>query len=507
MEVIFQKLLIFLICFNFTNNYILIPFDISIVNINKKKIEIQNDILSLKYYEEPYTNLTLGDPQQTIKMLLALDQNEIIIKDSDFNSSLSKSYKINRIDDEKYICNETFNLFTINSLKELNEYFHKDKNKRKIFQQNNTNFYKNVKFVHLNISNYKYLENEDEMPRDTLDKLLSFNYGILGLRLRNKNTNLSPQFIKSLKETESINASIFTFLFNKESNDEHYGYLLIGDKFIDSEKEFEETNKTYFGLRDGKLSWDLRTDTIYSKAKDDSKDVSNYKEKNIVVELYLERSYSLGNHNYKDFIEAVFFNDLVEKKVCSYQKMLADQSFGTYACDSKSKIFIDYYNNKFPDLIFYNENIGEEFILTKKDLFFYNNYNKSDTNLYFMIYFSTVYISKWMLGRPFLEKFRLSFDLGNSEILYHKKKISDEEEERSKIINGGDNENTNFSTALKVILIIVLVLIIFFLGFLFHRLITRMPRKKKANELEDGFDYTEKNEKLNKNNVGINNDE
>ena len=187
--------------------------------------------------------------------------------------------------------------------------------------------------------------------------------------------------------------------------------------------------------------------------------------------------------------------------------MLADQSFGTYACDSKSKIFIDYYNNKFPDLIFYNENIGEEFILTKKELFFYNNYNKSDTNLYFMIYFSTVYISKWMLGRPFLEKFRLSFDLGNSEILYHKKKISNEEEERNKIINGGDNENTNFSTALKVILIIVLVLIIFFLGFLFHRLITRMPRKKKANELEDGFDYTEKNEKLNKNNVGINNDE
>ena len=503
MEVFFLNVFIILICFNIINNYILIPFDISIVNAHKKK-DIANDILSLKYCEEPYINLTLGDPQQTIKMLLYLNQFEIIIKDSDYNSKLSNTFKIHRIDDEKYICNETFNFFTLNSSKELNEFIHKDKKDKEIIQKNNIKVYQNVKFVHLNISNNIYLE--DEMLQDDLDKLILFNYGILGLRLKNTNTNLKPLFVKGLKEINGINASIFTFLFNKENNDDHYGYLLIGDKYIDTEKEFEETNKTIFGMRDGTLTWDLRTETIYSRAKDYSKDVSLFKEKNINVELYFEKSYCLGDHNYKDFIDTIFFNDLVEKKVCNYQKMLVDEAFGTYVCDSKSKIFLDYYNNKFPDLVFQNERIGNELILTKKDLFFYNNYNKSDTKIYFMIYFSIASPRKWKLGRQFLEKYRLSFDMDKSEIMYHKKLFTEEDQEKKNNENN-NNGNNSFSIVIKVIIIIVLIIIIFFLGFLFHKLITKMPRKKKANELEEDFDYDEKNDNLDKENIGINNNE
>ena len=175
--------------------------------------------------------------------------------------------------------------------------------------------------------------------------------------------------------------------------------------------------------------------------------------------------------------------------------MSIDTSFGTYVCDSKSDIFLDYYNNKFPNLVFHNEKIGDEFILTKKDLFFYNDYNKSDTNIYFMIYFSYIYTKKWMLGRPFLEKYRLSFNIDASEIMYHKKKYIDDDEE---IVDVNNNNNENYekdNTIIKVIVIVVLVIIIFFLGFFLHKLITKIPRKKKANELDDDFDYTEKNDK------------
>ena len=71
------------------------------------------------------------------------------------------------------------------------------------------------------------------------------------------------------------------------------------------------------------------------------------------MELNLEKSYFLGSHNYKEFIETVFFNELVEKKVCQYQKMLFDECFGTYVCDSKSELFLDYLytpSNLFPFL-------------------------------------------------------------------------------------------------------------------------------------------------------------
>ena len=78
--------------------------------------------------------------------------------------------------------------------------------------------------------------------------------------------------------------------------------------------------------------------------------------------------------------------------------------------------------------------------------------------------------------------------MDTSEIIYHKKRISDEDEDK-----GINNENYQDDyKILKIILIVILVLIIFFLGFLCHKFITKIPRKQKANELDDDFDYTTK---------------
>ena len=65
-------------------------------------------------------------------------------------------------------------------------------------------------------------------------------------------------------------------------------------------------------------------------------------------------------------------------------------------------------NNSFPDLILAHKELEENFILTKNDLFSFNNFNKSDTHLYFLIMFanskSKEYIFHWILGIPFLKK-------------------------------------------------------------------------------------------------------
>ena len=168
-------------------------------------------------------------------------------------------------------------------------------------------------------------------------------------------------------------------------------------------------------------------------------------------------------------------------------------------CNSKSKLFIEYYNNIFPDLVLKCYNL-EDLILTKKDLFFYNEYNKSDTNIYFLIYFSTIYTTSWMMGRSFLEKYRFSFNHDTSFIMYHKRKFVDEKDE-NKIIK----QNYIKNKIIKIIIIIILVLIIFLLGFLFHKLITKIPRKQKANELDDDFDYSISKDKNLYNYLDVNN--
>lgn len=315
---------------------------------------------------------------------------------------------------------------------------------------------------------------------------------MLGLRLRFMNVDYNPDFIQSLRQMKVINSSIFTFYINnnnkKENNHDHYGYLIIGDKFTDTEKEFEETNNTFFSLRDSSISWDIAIDNIYSESKSNSKFNEIYLEKNQKVELLIEKSYILGTKNYKSFIENAFFNELVGYNVCEYRNSLMEHSYGTYVCDSTSKIFIDFYKNKFPELIFKTERITDELILDKNDLFFYNKYNKSDTNIYFLIFFSTMYTSKWMLSRPFLEKYRLSFNIDTRFIMYHKKKFSENQIENE---TKEDNRDTNsFNLIIKILVIIFLVSIIFLLGFLFHKLITKKPRKQKANELNDDYDYS-----------------
>ena len=473
-----------LIFFISVENYIIIPFDTFIYNPTNN-IDIKNDFLSLKFSEDIYTNLTLGDPNQTIKVLLRLDQFETIFKEPSYMPSLSNSFRFHKFTSNRFICNETFHLLTINSSSELNAYLYKDMSSKKIMEQNKYMNYTNLNFIYLNeSSDTKFLENE--MSQEEIDKILIQNYSLIGLRLRKIN-DYSPEFIKSLKKLNIINLTIFTFFFNSNKKDDHYGYLIIGDEFKDIEKEFEETNSTYFGFRDGKLSWDFRTIQIYSRPKNKNKDINAYIVNNLVCELYLEKSYFLVDNNYKKFIDEAFFDELVEQNVCQYQKLKQISNYGTYVCDSKSKIFLENYNNNFPDLIFKNEKLGE-LIFTKKDLFVYNEYNKSDTNIYFNIYFCGFYTNKWKLGRPFLEKYRMSFNMDTSEIIYHKKRISDEEEDNG--INNAKYQDDH--KILKIILIAILVLIIFFLGFICHKFITKMPRKQKAYELDDDFDYTTK---------------
>ena len=290
-------------------------------------------------------------------------------------------------------------------MEDLNNFIHSDKPDKNVNEKKLIKEYKNINFVYLNdTTNNRYLEHE--LLEYELNKLIKYNYGMLGLRNTNIKYGNNPQFIDALKEVKVINNSIFSFIFNKDKNEEHLGYLIIGDKFIDREREYEDINKTNYAPRRGSLSWDLDIETIYSESKSDN--LNSFFERNIAAKLRVELSYILGSKYYKDFIEKEFFNELVAKKVCEYKEVKIDLCYGTYVCNGKSDLFWDYYNNKFPDLVFLVKNIDDKLILTKEDLFFKNPNDKSDTNIYFRVYFHIIITTTWELGRTFLKKYRFS---------------------------------------------------------------------------------------------------
>ena len=478
-------------------NFIIIQFDSMIYN-PKNDIAIQNDVLSSIFSEDIYFNLSIGSPKQTLKVLIRLDQYELRIKEPNYISSLSNSFKYHLIK-TKFICEENFYFTTLNTFEDLNNFIHNDKIYKHKKEIELIKEYKNVIFVYLNdTTNNEYLQNE--LLYD-YDKIIKYNYGILGLRNRRILWDNDPQFIEGLNGQKQINKSIFSFYFNKENNAEHLGYLIIGDKFTDTETEHEEVNKTYFALRGGDISWDLSFETIYSKSNDEN--LNSFYERNINSKLKVELSYILGSGSYKTFIEREFFGYLVENKVCEYKKVKIDSSYRTYVCNGKSNIFLDYYNHKFQNLIFILKNIEDKLIFTKEDLFFKNPNDKSDTNFYFRIFFHSIKTTTWELGRIFLQKYRLSFSYDESLIYYHKSKIENNLKE-NKIIN---DEKELESPIFKIIFLIFLGIIIFIFGFLFHKSIIKIPRKIKVNELDDGYYYQNEDEKKNINNdLDINND-
>ena len=101
-------------------------------------------------------------------------------------------------------------------------------------------------------------------------------------------------------------------------------------------------------------------------------------------------------------------------------------------------------------------------------------------------------IKRWKLGIPFLKKYKLSFNGDSRIITYYETFNYNNNTNNNMTKNGVDilNKNNNNSIIIKIIIIGALLVIFFILGILFHKNIIRLPRKKKANELEDDYDYT-----------------
>ena len=176
-----KYILIFSYLINIIGKYILSPFDSFVYN-PKNNFMIKRDVLSSRYKEDIYFNLSIGTPKQDIKILIRLDQYELKTKEPEYISSLSKTFKSNQIL-ERFICKDNFYIYfmTINTSKELNDFIkygkkYKEKKEKEMIKE-----YKNVTFVYFNdTTNNKYIENE--LSEYEINMLFKNNFGMLGLR-------------------------------------------------------------------------------------------------------------------------------------------------------------------------------------------------------------------------------------------------------------------------------------------------------------------------------------
>ena len=370
--------------------------------------------------------------------------------------SLFLSHKISGIELNNFY-NKTQSS-TYNNIEEKNIYFGEDFDRAEIFSDNiqiysnDNNKILDNKFIFLLIDDIAYnVPNEFYAP------------GLIGLRLNSETDKLKineHRFIYQIKKYGLADTETFFFDFNK--NDEN-GYFVLGEDLFN--------NENYLHINAGSmkmstfmtLEWSFNFDNVYY-GNQEIKFVTN-------ALIKTENGLIVGPTRYEYIINEYFKN---ETKCYLNNTKMGYATFKYYYCEE------DFDENKMEDLIFVLKSIKFNFTLTGKDLFYTENGKK-----YFKVLFLYSYDQQyWYIGREFLKKYKLRFDTDRKLIYIPlKDEIIDK--------NISENSISIFKQAYFWIILGLSLFIICLILFIVIYL-KKYPRKKRANELDDDFEYNKK---------------
>ena len=301
--------------------------------------------------------------------------------------------------------------------------------------------------------------------------------GLIGLNIQDDDTKKyeNYNFINILKKKGYIKDFYFTIKYNNENS----GNLIIGDLPHNYNEAYNSKyfKDMYISMFTGVLTWNINLDSIYVSDNSTSENKKIVGEK-IYGYFKTESGIILGTERYKQFL----LSDFMEERIIQGQCFEVQSNFYiSYYCKKEVDL------TKLKNLYIYIKNLDYTFEFTYKDLFFKN---EDDGNNYFLIYFNSEYDEEegsgffWTFGEPFFKKYNLVFNQDTKRIgLY------------TQISNEDIQENKTFWQKNKwyIILAIGLVVVCSGLGVMIFLYLKVLPKRKiKANELDDGFDYSAK---------------
>ena len=392
--------------FSFFNLFLFLFFAIKLILSKNHSLILQFNVYQQKDYNDLtkeeifesiennylYTIFNMGNPPNKIPLFYTFD-----------NSSLSLKSNIN------FISLPEKNYFPLNS----KTFMKLENNKIQeeiIITNDNEKTIKNFTFLYQNDTNEKNL------------------YGYIGLQNfynKDKENNFETNFLYQLK----ILGLIDNITYNLNYTSENEGYININiepndySPTIYSNKHKYTTIVKDIASKEGKYLWNIDINSIYYKTQENEKIIikgknSELYEENVSILVLLNPQYGLikGSSSYKNKIEKEFFNNLIEKKVCSISE-INKKIF--YSCKSNDKKEI---KEKFHTVFFEHKEFNYIFELNYEDLF----YEKNDI-LYFLICFDAGLLDddkssnsfEWILGKPFMKKYLFSFDVEKNEISFY----------------------------------------------------------------------------------------
>ena len=425
--------------------FFLIPLFISIKTANKTFISIpfkhsklqKDNFYSSLLLNPPYTEIKIGTPSQIIPLNISIKYSPLSIPGIETN--VEKKYDKTKSSSYKILGNETPSKVNYES-------FLYYLNLSETINFGNDKF-ESIKFIYVTEKNP--LQNE---------------IGILGLYLFTNNLGLRGfNIINQLKKSNLI--SSYCFYFSYKNDDE--GELIIGNYPHEINSKYKKENEVIANFEID--SFNNINVEINSIKYGDIEIVKNNKGSTIKTQFHFDFGLFFGNNNYKKAVLDDFFQKYLDEKKCSIENIQSD--FESYVCDNSVEIK----NLKVLNFTLVGKDSKINFEFTYEDLF-----KKINDKWYFLVFFSkNIDLEIFKLGRQFFKKYIAVFEQDKKIVKFYK--------------------NKDFGSYLYIISWILVFISLIVIGILVFYIYNNKKNKRKirANELEDDYDYTIKNENNN----------
>ena len=469
-----KKIFLFLIIILLTINYsfIVLPIDtlprenyVIDYLVNSPKYIINNE-----YQEYFYTELEMGTPFQKIPLIIKTESSYFIIT------------SINSIENDKSfqyrdIFNFSESLFNDNNYKFYNEnksvsYILNNCDYPKVYQAVeyfNSNetflFYNDIKFKNKTKGEKVYFE----LMRNVEDNIT----GEIGLNLYDRNRWSFNSFINIMKTRSFIDN--YNWFFDFDSFENKKGKIIVGalpHEIYPDNYHFDDLMYAPSISQNFVIYWRMEFDKIYIKINNNKNNILYFND--TTIEFKFDSNVIIGTLEYENYIVNIFGKFLKEEKcfhenISDYKSYINRLKF--FYCKNDNKIKKELYS-LLPNLYFYSHEFNYTFEIKNDDLFIIKN-----EYIYYKVLFGTNNDNKWYLGKPMTLKYKFIFNPETKQIGFYNKYYSPK-----------GNKKDNY-IIVKIIVIIALSILLIFLGIKIGKMIYGMKRKKRANELDDNYDY------------------
>ena len=468
----FVKYIFLIFLFNISSSVIVYPFKTAYVNkngdIDKNSKEYNATHFMNDYYNRLlYIKLEIGNPPQEVKTILTYD---------DCAFKIGKAKKC--INETEYLSHYNRNISSDFNYTDLYEYHIYE------FEEDSCSAKDTISaYTDFNLKNYvKFKDIGFYLGSDTTDELC----GVIGFKMDKYSSGTCSKinnFIRSFKSNNIINNYKWILKYNSFDD----GLFIIGSNMNEIMPNHDEKKSVKIPSRfiGGTYPWCFDLDEIM--VGNNRKILSGTE---MWVEIENDFSLLMGNNLYQKYIEEVFkeyFDKNIFKKI-EYNPNYYHYRYYVIECDKEG--FGVEQIKSFPNISFVIKSKETEISFENHELFTETKYK-----YFFNVVFSIYGGGSWVFGKLFLKKYPVMFDLDQETFEIYNDNYGNNE-------SNNENLNQTFSTTILISIIIGLVVLLCITAFLFYYLGKNLNpfRKKKANELNDEYDYCSQKDTINNEN-------